>query len=125
MRLSITLLILTLPLVGSLFGQNSFEPLKDAKSGKFRADPYLVFPNMNGNTAIARLPLIAVDASPSDIFSNLQIGGMLYLEASKGKWSVGSDMLFMNLQQDATPGTITKAGEVKAKQFFWDLAGYR
>jgi hypothetical protein len=99
--------------------------LQDAKTWRFRIEPYLVFPNMNGNTGIAGLPLVAVDASPSDIFSNLQIGGMLYLEASKGKWSVGSDLLFMNLQQDVTPGTLIKGGEVKAKQFFWELAGYR
>jgi hypothetical protein len=100
---------------------------KDSASRKwhFKVEPYVMFPNMSGNTGIAALPLVNVDASISDIFSRLQMGGMLFLEASNDKWAINSDLLFMNLSQDIRSGVLITGGKVKAKQLGWELAGFR
>ena len=84
-----------------------------------------MFPSMTGNTGVQALPLVEVDANASDIFSKLSIGGMLYLEASSGSWSINSDLLFMNLEQDVTPSKLINNGKINAKQLGWELAGLR
>ncbi len=84
-----------------------------------------MIPNMSGQTGIEVLPLVNVDASPADIFSRLQMGAMLNLEASNGNWSVTSDILYMDLAQDITSSTLISSGEVGMKQFAWELAGLK
>jgi hypothetical protein len=85
----------------------------------------MMFPNMSGSTGVEALPLVEVDASASDIFSKLQFGGMIYLEASNDKWAINSDLLFMNLEKDLSPSTLINNGRVNAKQLGWELAGLR
>ena len=72
----------------------------------FMIEPYLMFPNMSGQTGLGNLPTIPVDADPGDIFKKLHMGGMLYLEARYDQWAITSDLVFMNLQQDITPGKL-------------------
>lgn len=109
----------------NLLSQDSIAQVSGTKKWHFRVEPYLMFPNMNGNTGVGVLPLVEVDASASDIFSKLKMGGMLFLEASNGDWSINSDLLFMNLEQDAVPTTIINNGKVNAKQLGWELAGLK
>jgi hypothetical protein len=52
---------------------------------KFTLAPYLLFPRMDGKTAIQGHE-IEVDVSAIDIFENLQFGGMGYFEARKARW---------------------------------------
>ena len=66
---------------------------------KFTLAPYLLFPRMDGKTAI-RGHEIEVDVSASDIFENLQFGGMGYFEARKARWGVGVDAVYMALGTD-------------------------
>lgn len=98
-----------------------------SKSSKwhYRVEPYLLIPNMVGETGISGLPLVEVDASSGDIFDKLKIGAMLNLEAANDKWAINSDVLYMNLEQDLKPSTLIKSGRVNAKQFGWELAGLR
>jgi hypothetical protein len=96
-----------------------------SKSNKwhYRVEPYLLFPNMVGETGISAFPLVEVDASTGDIFDKLQIGAMLNFEAANDKWAINSDVLYMNLEKDLKPSTIIKSGRINAKQFGWELAG--
>ncbi len=93
------------------------------KKWKFLIEPYVMFPNMTGETGVRNLPSVNVDANVSDIFSRLQFGAMLYLEAKTDKWAITSDFLYMSLQQDVTPNIIINSGEVTAKQLGYELAG--
>jgi len=72
------------------------------KGWNFLAEPYAMFPSMKGNVGIGTLPDATVDADVGDILSHLQMGAMVYLEASNGNWAVSSDLLYMNLKQDVS-----------------------
>jgi hypothetical protein len=78
---------------------------------------------MSGQTGLGNLPTIPVDADPGDIFDKLHMGAMLYLEAKNDKWAITSDFVYMNLQQDITPGKIIRSGTATIKQTIWELAG--
>lgn len=91
----------------------------------YLVQPYLMFPNMNGEVGLGELPNANVDASAGDIFNNLQIGAMLYLEAHNDLWAVSSDLLYMDLNQDVSERNLVKSGNADAKQFAWELAGLR
>ncbi len=91
----------------------------------FRVEPYLLFPNMTGETGLRGLPLAEIDAKSGDIFKKLKIGAMLNFEATNGKWAIASDFLYMNLEQDLKRTVVIEDGKVNAKQFGWELAGLR
>jgi hypothetical protein len=95
---------------------------------QFTVTPYLLLPNMSGTIGLG--PVTAeVDASPEDIFSNLQFGAMLGAEARKGPWAIGFDGLYMDLGQDATvqtaSGTELVSGSVDGYQGAVELTGFR
>ena len=93
-------------------------------SWHFLAEPYLMFPYMSGETGIGNNLILPVEASPGDIFSKLQMGAMLYLEAQTDKWAITSDLVYMNLNQEITPGILIHDGSVTAKQLIWEAAGF-
>ena len=90
----------------------------------FVAEPYLMFPYMDGETGIGDNLVLPVEANPGDVFSKLKIGAMLYLEAQTDKWAITSDIVYMNLNQEVTPGILLNSGSVTAKQFIWEAAGF-
>lgn len=104
------------------FMSNAQQSTSD-NSWKFLIEPYLMFPSMSGTAGIRELPPLTVDASASDIFSNLQFGAMLYLEAQTDKWAIGSDFVYMKLAQDVTPGVVISSGRLTAKQLIWEFSG--
>jgi hypothetical protein len=58
------------------FGYHSLEaqsPVTE-KKWNFLTDLYLMFPYMAGETGIGESLILPIDASPGDIFSNLQMG---------------------------------------------------
>jgi hypothetical protein len=93
------------------------------KKWKFLIEPYMMFPSMSGETGVRNLPSVDVDANAGDIFSKLQFGAMLYLEAQTDKWAITSDLLYMSLEQNITPTSIFNSGQVSAKQLGYELAG--
>lgn len=109
----------------NLFSQEKVSQAPGTKKWQFLVEPYVLFPNMNGTTGVGNLPDVTVDANPGDIFSRLQMGAMLNLEASNDTWTIASDFIYMNLKQDVTAGPVIKNGELSAKQFAWELAGLR
>jgi hypothetical protein len=104
---------------GSLTAQSS----APEKKWNFLTDIYLMFPYMDGETGIDESIILPVNANPGDVFSNLQMGAMLYLEAKTDRWALTSDLVYMSLNQDVTPGTIVNSGNVNAKQLIWEAAG--
>ena len=85
---------------------------------QFLLEPYVMFPNMKGETAIGNLPPVHVDEDPQDIFDHLQLGAMLFLEAR-------NDLLYMDLEADIEPATLISGGEVGVSQLGWELAALR
>lgn len=108
-----------------LTAQDSLQSGSSPGKWHYRVEPYLMFPNMSGQTGVAGLPLADVDASASDIFSKLQMGFMLNVDAGNGTWAINSDFLYMSLKQELSPSTLLNSGEVKAKQMGWEVSGFR
>jgi hypothetical protein len=98
---------------------------QEKENWRFLLEPYAMFPNMQGTTGLGNLPDASIDEDPSDIFSNLKIGAMLYVEAKKGKWAITSDLLYMDLDMDVTSKNGIISGESDAKQLGWELAVLR
>lgn len=106
-----------------MYGVSFAQKSAKEKKWEFLIEPYMMFPNMAGETGVRNLPSLDVDANVGDIFSRLQFGAMLYLEANTDKWAITSDLLYMKLQQDATPNTLINSGSATAKQLAYELAG--
>ncbi len=106
-----------------LYGNSFAQEMAKEKKWKFLIEPYIMFPSMSGETGVRNLPSLNVDANAGDIFSRLQFGAMLNLEAKTDKWAITSDLLYMKLQQDATPNIIINSGTATAKQLGYELAG--
>jgi hypothetical protein len=104
------------------FNPVSAQTTAPEKKWKFLTDVYLMFPNMNGETGVGNRITVPVDANPGDIFSKLKIAGMIYFEAHNARWAITSDIIYMNLNQEATPGKLIYSGTVSAKQFAWEPA---
>ena len=83
-----------------------------------------MFPYMDGETGKGDLLSVPVDASPGDIFSKLKMAAMLYFEARTEKWAITSDLVYMGLNQEVTPGVLFHSGEVAVKEFIWEPAGF-
>ncbi|HWS00756.1 MAG TPA: hypothetical protein VN249_09090 [Prolixibacteraceae bacterium] len=121
-KITFNTLLITLLLIYCHGVVSAQAPAKE-KKWNFQTDVYLLFPNIDGETGIGNTVTVPIDANPGDIFSKLKMGGMLYLEAKTGKWAITSDLVFMNLNEEITPGTIITSGEVTGKQLIWELAG--
>jgi hypothetical protein len=106
------------------FNSTSAQDTKSVKKWNFLTDVYLMFPYMNGETGKGDLLSVPLDATPGDIFSKLKMAAMFYFEAETDKWAISSDLVYMNLNQEVTPGTLFHSGEVTAKEFIWEPAGF-
>lgn len=92
----------------------------------YLVQPYVMFPNMKGETGIGNLPPVGVDEDPSDIFDNLQMGAMLFAEARNDTWAFSSDLLYMDLGSGiVADGPLVLGGEADVSQLGWELAAMR
>jgi hypothetical protein len=119
---SYIVLILSLLFMACYFQVSARLPDND-KKWNFQTDVYLLFPYINGETGIGNTLTVPIDANPGDIFSKLKIGGMIYLEAYTQKWAITSDLVFMKLNEEVTPGKLFSNGDVTGKQLIWELTG--
>jgi len=71
----------------SSFGQGIIPGQGDDKDWNFVVAPYIWFSALNGVTGVGRVEA-DIDASFSDIFSNLNIGFMMYGEARYKKFGL-------------------------------------
>ena len=91
------------------------EDAKKDKQWNFTAAPYLLVPYMNGNVGLGPVA-VEVDASPGEIFDNLDFGMMLYFEASSDKWVINFDLLYMNLGSKGETFLLERETAVDLKQ---------
>jgi hypothetical protein len=80
--------------------------------------PYFMGAAMSGTTTV-RGRDVEVDASASDIFSNLQFGAMGLVVARKGNWGLGGDAIWMAL------GTTVRNTNVDFNQGAFAFYGLR
>jgi hypothetical protein len=117
--------MLVLVFASALTAQDSLTQVSPDKKWSFFLEPYIMFPNLAGTTGLGILPDATLDASPGDIFSKLNIGFMLFIEASSDKWAINSDLIYADLKQDIKPGRIINGVDATAKQISWETAGLR
>lgn len=88
---------------------------EDSPGWEFVVAPYLLFPNMNGQTSVRGNP-VDVDLGPGDIFDNLDFGAMLYLELANRDMAFTLDGLYMNLGADGKTPVTERDASVDMKQ---------
>ena len=85
-------------------------------------EPYVMFPNVDGTIGIRNLPNVSLHSSPGDLFSHLQFGADLYLEAHNEDWAITSDLLYSNLAESAPSRPVITYARVDLKNLFWEPA---
>ncbi len=89
--------------------------VEESPEWKFTTAPYLLLPAMKGDVAINGIP-VDVNVTPGDILDNLDFGLMLYFEATKEKWALSFDLLYMDLGKDGTTPLASREASVDIKQ---------
>lgn len=115
--------LLSICLSGNVMAQDSGTVAPPKSEWNFLVEPYMLFPNMSGTVGLGDLYDVTLDANSNDILGQLKMGFMLNAEASNGKWTIGSDLLYMNLAQGVKPGVLIQNGELSVKQLGWELSG--
>mgnify|MGYP001553177792 FL=1 len=67
--------------------------------------PYLWATSLDGKSTIGALPPLDIDASFSDLASNLEFAASLHTEFHRGPWRLVVDPMYINLSADAPPLT--------------------
>ena len=116
-----TLSITVLLLFCTGYSNASAQPGDSVKKWNFLTEIYIMFPYMDGEVGIGNNLKLPVEADPGDIFSKLKMAAMFYFEANTKKWAITSDLVYMDLKQDVTPGLLLNSGTVGAKQFIWAM----
>ena len=101
----------------------SAEETKKQDEWRFTLVPYIWLPSVSGSfkfnvppagTGPGPVPTAAVsgsaDVSSNDYLSNLQFAGMLSFEAAKGRWSILSDILYVDFSDSNRDVTIPGLG---------------
>jgi hypothetical protein len=118
----ITLLMMAAWLVPQ---HTAFAQKSSAKKWHYLGDLYMMFPNMKGETTVASLPEVEVDADEGDILGNLKFGGMFYLEATNDNWAISSDFIYMKLNQGLSTTRLIKSGSVTMEELAWEVDGLK
>ena len=93
------------------------------KKTHFLIEPYFMAPTMKGEIGVRQLPAAEVDANPGDIFDQLKFAAMIYVEVNyDNKWSVGTDLIYMKLEQDIKPNALITSGKSTAQQLAFEFA---
>lgn len=68
---------------------------------QFRLTPYILFASLDGKLNVAGQD-VPFNASFGDIFDRLNFAFMTAFEARKGRWGVGTDLMYINLDNETT-----------------------
>jgi len=93
-------LCMLVPLLASPWAYAQETPSGD-DAWEFQVIPYLWMAGVKGDVTV-KGRRASVDTSFSDILDNLDFGGMLHLEAAKGKWAFFGDSTYVKLSVDRT-----------------------
>jgi hypothetical protein len=85
------------------------------KKWNFALAPYLIFPFMNGSVSLANQS-ISVNANTRDLLKRLNWALMLYFEAAHPKFSIITDILYMNLADGGTLPSGRRDAELRMQQ---------
>lgn len=103
-RYGLTAAIAALLLGNTLSAAAQQAPGTSADSWEFTLTPYLWGAGQSGSVRIGqRLPALNVDASFSDILSNIDWGAMGLFEARKDRWGVLVDTFYVQLSKTSQP----------------------
>lgn len=101
----------------------------DRNSNEIIFSPYLWLTSLEGTSTVGALPPVEIDASFSDIFSNLNFAMALHTEFHKGPWAFVIDPMYVSIEADLDPGVPLPAGvspKVAIDMWFVELwAGYQ
>ena len=93
---SLVFILLLRDCSGGIRARRSQAASSASRPWKWEVSAYMLGAGMDGKAGVE--PLIAdVDASASDIFSNLEFGFMGRARATHGAWSFGTDVIYMGL----------------------------
>jgi hypothetical protein len=100
----------------------------ESKDWEFQLVPYIWGAGIGGELKIGALPAQGVEASFSDIWSNLDIAGMLAFEARKDRWGLLTDAIYVDLSDSVpTPNQVVygNADVSMTQQLYSALIAYR
>jgi len=97
---------------------NTYAKISTDDNWQFTVAPYLWAISMNGTVQVSNRRA-HVDQSFSDILSEMDIGGMVWLDASKGKWDIFLNALYAKLSDSSNDGIL----RVSATDKFGILGG--
>lgn len=120
-HLSISIIIIMILSISSM--QLLAQTDANEKKWNYLTEVYIMFPYMDGEAGLGESLVLPVDASAGDIFEKLKMASMLYFEAHNHKWAINTDLVYMNLNQDLTPGKKIHTGTLGVKQMVWEVAG--
>ena len=87
---------------------------------QFTVAPYVWFLSVEGDVTLRGITS-DVDASFSDIWDNLNIGGFLFAEAKKGPISIFTDTIYADLEADRSLGPLSVNADVDLLVFNFGL----
>lgn len=76
----------------------------------FTIAPYMWAVSMDGKVTIGDYSASS-SMSFSDIMKGLQVGGLMHMEARKGRFGFFADPIYLKMKQDMTLGAISSGGE--------------
>jgi opacity protein-like surface antigen len=110
---------LLLPSLGAQ-AQTAAEP----DSWKFSVMPYLWIPTVK---ATLNFDAKSVETKPDSYLDNLDFAGMLSGTARKGRWVIGSDLMYLHVSDSQSKvragGLLDTGGSIDLKGFVWTAAG--
>lgn len=127
-RTVVGLFVSVMLLAGAIFA-NAAEPTLD-DNWHFTIIPYLWVPSVNGKMNVTLPQGVSsddFDMASSDYFGNLSFAAMLSVELEKGRWSVVSDIMYVDFSDDnrtvAFPGQrIEIKGDTSLRAFVFEIA---
>jgi hypothetical protein len=96
----------------------------DSGTWKFSVMPYLWLPDVKANLNVDSL---SAEVKPDNYLDNLDFAAMLSGAARKGRWVIGSDLMYMHFSDSQSTvsagGLINRGGNVDIKGLVWTAAG--
>jgi hypothetical protein len=126
MRNTVSSFVLLVLLPLCILGQNSPSDEQTNKtSWEFDIAPYIWFSSLKGDISF-RDQSLPVNANFKDILNRLKFGAMIHAEAHREKWTIISDLLYINMREEGSIEGVEQQVAVEINQTVWELgAGYK
>ena len=96
----------------------------ESDNWKFSVMPYLWLPTVK---ATLNFDAKSVETKPDSYLDNLDFAGMLSGTARKGRWVIGSDLMYLHVSDSQSKvragGLLDTGGSIDLKGFVWTAAG--